>query len=336
MTNKSRKPVIRSIVSPVMLNAVLQDLKRFVIPALVLHALVLAGAAPALAQSPGEGPIVLRLPSSARIAAMANAGIASNDGDALLYNPGMVTVSRGAALSLQRFGSNATAGAFGSATVSGGFTYGLGVQFLDWRAPARPYADAVLPGATHLSDSGTVGASSTAFTVAVARVIKGFRVGIGVKYAEERFGPTSDGTVAMDLGLSRSVGPAALAFTVQNMGPGVRLDGTQGILPRRIGLGFGSGMVPIEEYFDLGAQMQLTAEGDEWFVRPAAGVEVGYVPIEGVAFVLRTGLRRPREKDESVVTGGLGLNIDRYSFDYAIEPYRGGRPVSHRVGFRVR
>jgi hypothetical protein len=284
----------------------------------------------------GEGPIVLRLPNSARIAAMGNAGVASSDGDALLYNPGMLSASRGAALSVQRYGSNATAGAFGSATVSGTFTYGFGVQFLDWRAMPVAYAQAVEAGASHLSDSGAIAASSTAFTVGIARTIKGLRLGVGVKYAEERFGAVHDGTVAVDLGVTRPAGPGAIGIVVQNLGAGVRFNGEKGTLPRRIGIGFGGGMFPFNEYFDLGAQMQLTVEGDDWFVRPAGGVELGYVPIEGVAIVLRTGLRLPREPDEPLVTGGLGLNVDRFSLDYAMEPFRGGRPVSHRLGVRVR
>ena len=81
--------------------------------------------------------------------------------------------------------------------------------------------------------------------------------------------------------------------------------------------------------------MQLTLEGNS-FVRPAGGVEVGYVPIEGVAIVMRSGLRLPRERDESLVTGGLGLTLDRISIDYALEPFRGGRPASHRIGLRIK
>ena len=284
----------------------------------------------------GEGPIVLRLPNSARILAMGNAGIASSDGDALLYNPGMLSTSRGASLSVQRYGSQATAGAFGSTTVSGNFTYGFGVQFLDWRAPSLPYSQSVEDGASHLSDSGMIAASSSAFTAGIARTIKGFRLGIGVKYAEERFGAVRDGTIALDFGATKPAGPGAIGIVVQNIGAGTRVNGETGKLPRRIGIGFGGGLFPLNEYFDIGAQMQLTAEGDDWFVRPAGGVELGYVPIEGVSIVVRTGLRLPREPDEPLVTGGLGFNVDRFSLDYAMEPFRGGRPVSHRLGVRVR
>lgn len=295
------------------------------------------GASTIAAQARGEAPLVLRLPSSARIAAMANAGIASNDGDALLYNPGMLNGARGMAVSLQRYGSFGTAGAFGTVTQVGVLNVGVGAQFVDWNAPSgTAWGDAVRPGATRLADSGGVAASSSAFTVGIARTVKGgFRLGANLKYAEDRFGAQHDGTFAFDVGFTMPMGPANLAITAQNLGPGLNIGGVNGMLPRRIGVGYGGGMYSLYEHFDLGAQMQLTLEGNS-FVRPAGGVEVGYVPIEGVAIVVRSGLRLPREKDESLVTGGLGLTLDRISIDYALEPFRGGRAASHRVGLRIK
>jgi hypothetical protein len=299
--------------------------------------IVLALAADPLAAQPrGEGPLVLRLPNSARIAAMANAGIASNDGDALLYNPGMLSASRGMAASVQRYGRFGAAGALGMVAQAGSMSVGVGAQFVDWNAPAGvPWPDAIRPGATGLADSGSVAASSSAFTVGVARTIKGLRLGATMKYAEDRIGAESDGTVAFDLGLTMPMGPAGLGITVQNLGAGTRFAGERGTLPRRIGVGWGGGLFPRWEQWDIGAQVQLTVEGD-WFVRPAGGAEFGYVPIEGVALVVRSGLRLPRERSESLVTGGVGITVDRISVDYAAEPFRDGRPVAHRVGVRVR
>ena len=288
------------------------------------------------AQRLGEGPLVLRVPSSARLAAMANAGIASSDGDAFLYNPGMLSVARGMAVSVQRYGSNGTAGAIGNVTTSGSLTLGVGAQFVDWRAPANTsYANAVRYAPARLSDSGAVAASSSAFTLGIGRTIKGYRIGANVKYVEDRFGAAHDGAVAFDVGAMLSVGAGTLAFTAQNLGAGLRLGGSDGPLPRRVGIGYGTGLLSMFEHWDLGAQMQLTLENN-WFVRPAGGVEFGYVPIEGVSLVMRAGLRLPRERDESLVTGGLGIVFDRISVDYAAEPFRDGRPVSHRVGVRLR
>lgn len=289
----------------------------------------------AVSQPVGEGPLVLRLPASARVAGMANVGITSTDGDAMFYNPGMLSSSRGSAVSLQRYGSFGTAGAMGTTTTLGTLTVGIGAQFVDYvAATGATYADAVFPGGTHLSDSGTVSASSSAFTFGIARTIKGFRLGTNIKYAEDRFGAAHDGTLAIDIGMQRPLGPGTLGVVVQNLGAGPRIGGVEGTLPRRIGVGFG-GYRAVAGRWDVGAQMALTLEGD-LFVRPAGGAELAYVPIDGVAITLRQGFRLPRERDESLVTAGFGVSVDRIAVDYAIEPMRGGRPISHRIGLRVR
>jgi hypothetical protein len=294
----------------------------------------------ALKRKPAHGPMVLRLPASARIAALANAGVASNDGDALLYNPGMLPVARGMAVSMQRYGSASTAGSFANVTQLGALSFGVGAQFLDWTAAPSTgdvgsYREQLAGAGTALFRHDGIAASSSAFTMGIARTIKGLRLGISVKYAEDRIGADHDGTVAADVGMYVPLGPANLAFTIQNLGAGTAIRGQPGTLPRRIGIGYGGGLYPLWEHWDLGAQLQVTVEND-LFVRPAGGVELGYVPIEGVSFIVRTGLRLPRERDESLVTGGLGITVDRISLDYAVEPFRDGRPVSHRVGLRLR
>jgi hypothetical protein len=290
---------------------------------------------PLSAQPRAEGPLVLRLPVSARILAMGNAGVASTDADVVLINPGMLGQARGTAASLQRYGRFATGGALATVTTAGVMTVAVGVQFLDYAASSTRYDEAVRFGATHLSDSGSVGASSSAFTLGIARTLFGWRVGGSVKYAEDRLGASHDGTVAFDVGVNKPMGPAALALVVQNLGAGPRLGGVRGPLPTRIGLGYGGGGFSLSEHFDLAAQMAVTVEG-KGFVRPAGGAELAWVPIEGVQVALRQGFRLPRERDEPLVTAGAGLTVDRFSVDYALEPMRGGRPVSHRLGVRIR
>ncbi len=302
---------------------------------LAVGAACVLGATALQAQPEGEGPLVLRLPASARILGMANVGLASTDGDAMLYNPGMIAQSRGSAVSLQRYGANATAGAMGTTSTTGSLVIGIAAQFVTYSAAAgASYADVVEPGGTHLSDSGSVGASSTAFTFGVARTIKGFRLGASVKYAEDRLGTSHDGIVGFDIGMNRPFGNGMLAFVVQNLGVGPRIDGIMGTLPRRVGIGYGFYQA-VAGHWDVGAQTALTLEGD-LFVRPAGGAELAYVPIDGVAITLRSGFRLPREQDESLVTAGFGVTVDRLAIDYAMEPMRGGRPMSHRLGLRVR
>jgi hypothetical protein len=266
---------------------------------------------------------------------MANAGVASNDGDALFYNPGMLTQARGVAVSVQRYGEHATAGSFASVQTLGSLSVGIGAQVLQFNADLSDPIASVNQGAPRLSDGGDAPASSSAFTVGVGRTIKGYRLGAAVKYAEERLGGVRDGVMALDVGMNRAAGPGTLAVSVQNIGAGPDLYDLNGPLPTRLTVGYGGGLFPIGAQWDIGMQTQVSVERDG-FVRPAGGVELGYVPIEGVAFVVRTGLRLPREKDEPLATGGLGVTADRFSLDYAIEPMRGNRPASHRVGVRIR
>ncbi len=282
-----------------------------------------------------DGPLVLRLPASARLLGMANAGAAAADGDAVFYNPGMLPQARGVAVSVQRYGARATSGSFGSVQTFGAYSIGLGAQLLQYQGDAADPVGANERGGPRLSDGGTVTASSNAFVFGVARTIKGLRVGASAKYAEERLDAVHDGGFALDVGVSKPLGPATLAMAVQNIGSDPDLGFGAGALPTRFSVGFGGGLFPLWEHWDLGMQTQLSVERDG-FVRPAGGVELGYVPIEGVAVVVRSGLRLPREIDEPLATAGFGLNVDRFSFDWAIEPMRGGRPVVHRVGIRLR
>jgi hypothetical protein len=282
-----------------------------------------------------EAPLVLRIPASARLLGMANVGVASNDGDAIFYNPGMLTQARGVAVSAQRYGSRASAGAVGSVQALGSWSVGVGAQVLQYATDPVDPVTAAKQGAARLSDGGSASASSTAIAFGAGRVVKGLRIGAAVKYAEERLGAVRDGVFALDVGVHRPLGPGILALSVQNLGAGPDLSGVSGPLPTRLQVGYGGGFIPIGERWDLGMQTQVSVERDG-FVRPAGGVELGYVPIDGVAVVLRSGLRLPREKDEPLATAGLGVTVDRYSLDYAMEPMRGGRPVSHRFGFRIK
>ncbi len=282
-----------------------------------------------------DGPLVLRLPASARMLGMANAGVASNDADALLYSPGMLTQARGVAMSLQRYGATATAGSFASVQTLGSLSVAVGAQHLQFSADPYDPVASVQQGGARLADGGAVLASSTAFTVGVGRAIRSYRFGAALKYAEERVDTWRDGVAALDIGLHKAFGQATLAVSLQNIGAGLDLQDFSGPLPTRLTIGYGGGLFPVWEKWDIGMQTQVSVERDG-FVRPAGGVELGYVPIEGVALVMRSGLRLPREQDEPLATAGLGITVDRFSFDYALEPMRGGRPVSHRVGFRIK
>ena len=280
------------------------------------------------------GPMVLRVAASTRALSMGNAGIMSNDADGLFYNPALLFGARGMAVSLQRFGSFGTTGSLANTVTLGSLNIGVGAQVLDWSALPLSYREITRLGATALGDSGGVPASSIAVTLGIAKNIRGHRLGISAKYVADRFGATQDGTLAFDVGMmGPSLGPGNLSFVVQNIGQGLRIGGAEGKLPTRAGAGWAASNG--YEKFDLGVQAQLTVDRDG-FTRPAGGAEIAYVPIDGVSFVARAGLRMPRETDESFATGGLGIILDRFSIDYAIEPFLHGHSISHRLGLRIK
>lgn len=289
----------------------------------------------ALPRTDYEGPLVLRLPASARLLGMANVGIATTDAEAVFYNAGMLGQARGVSVSMQRYGARATASSFASVQTIGAYAIGIGAQLLHFGTNAQFWADDAARGAPRLADGGNEASSSTALTVGVGRTIKGYRLGAAARYAEERIGYDHDGALAFDVGMNKPLGPATLAVSLQNIGAGIDLGMVRGPLPTRLTVGYGGGLFPLTEHWDIGMQTAVSVERDG-FVRPAGGVELGYIPIDGVAVVVRGGARLPRERDEPLATAGLGLTVDRFSFDYAMEPMRGGRPVSHRIGVRIK
>ena len=67
---------------------------------------------------------------------------------------------------------------------------------------------------------------------------------------------------------------------------------------------------------------------------PAAGVELGYVPMEGYNFMARVGLRRPELPAQQPFSFGATASLDRFSLEYAFEDWDGGS--AHRLALRVR
>ena len=86
-------------------------------------------------------------------------------------------------------------------------------------------------------------------------------------------------------------------------------------------------------FIDVGAAAEVTVLRDGW-IKPAAGIELGYAWVEGYSFILRGGIRRP-ELGERAITAGAGLVADRLRIEYALEPREGGT-LSHRFGLRIR
>lgn len=280
---------------------------------------------PVAAQSPT--PRVLHVPASARAMALGDAAVTSTDADALFYNPAMLATARGAAFSVQRDAARMTAGSAATLTTVGPVTIGIGAQHLEFDARDQVPLPAVIG-----FQPARVSAGRSAFTIGAARGLKRAKVGIAARYVEERLGFDREGSVTLDAGMQMPLWVGTFGVSAQHLGaPRTRLDATHA---ERVSIGW-SAMRPVHVAWDLGAVTQVTVESDG-FVRPIGALEASYVPIQGVAITARAGVRAPRVATEAALTGGVGVAIDHFLLDYAVEPRRAGAPVVHRVGVRVR
>jgi hypothetical protein len=292
-------------------------------------AMLLVPVATSAAQDPTPGPLVLRLPASARALALGNAAVAGRDDDVLFYNPAQLTVVRGATVSAQRYAPGNTSGAVSTVFPFAGGGVGVGVQWLGFSTEAAsfPYSAAAL------ARRGPSTASSAAATVGFGRAFKGTRFGLAAKVAQE-VAPRARATSGfVDLGVEKDFRQLiAVGLAVQNIGfEGEELTtftlGAQAEAPL---VRFVKSANP---FVDAGLAAQLSVRENGW-VKAAGGAELGIAWIEGYSVTLRAGTRRP-EPGERPFTAGLGINADRVRLDYALETRDGGN-VAHRLGVRVR
>jgi hypothetical protein len=292
-------------------------------------ALLLLSAAGLPAQSPSAGPLVLRLPASARVLALGNAGVAGRDDDVLFYNPAQLTIVRGSTISAQRYAPGNTSGALSTVFPFAGGGIGLGVQWLGFSTDATsfPYS------ASTLHTTGASTASSAAATVGFGRTFKRTRFGLAAKIAQESAPQARSTSGFVDIGVERDFRQFfGVGLAVQNIAfEGEELTrftiGTHAEAPL---------VVPVKSaspFMDVGFAAQVSVREDGW-VKPAAGAELGFAWIQGYSLTFRAGTRRP-EPGERPFTGGLGLNADRIRVDYTVETRDGGS-VAHRAGVRVR
>ena len=300
---------------------------RFAVLVAVLVAPVIAQA-----QAAGFGPIVLQLPASTRAIGFGNAYVGVRDPEAVFYNPAQLGVRPGIAISAERYGSSATATSFTNTFVFGTFGFGLGVQHLDYDIDVGGYPSAA-PNGEAMIEGGTTSASSLVAAAAVEKAYKGIRWGVTAKVAEDRNVGARDGVLLADVGAAKEISLVTVGVTVQNLGGSPRLLGTSAALPTRVVLGAAAGGYPLGP-FDLAASSAVSVRRGGR-VAPMGGVELTYVPIDGISFAGRLGGRLPEKNAESPVTLGGSFTFDRIAFDYGFEPYQ-GKGSGHRVGVRIR
>jgi hypothetical protein len=292
-----------------------------------LAALLIAG--PALAQSDRFAPTVLQLPASARALGVGDAFTAGRGSEMIFYNPAMLALQPGMAISGQRLGSSATFGALSSSMSIGNFGIGLGAQALEFEY------DDLLAAPTALPSLPAGSSSSLAATVGVAAQLFGVRFGGSAKYLQEEVGGFQANGAAFDLGAAKDLfGRATVAIAARDIGEVMHFDNADVDLPTRVSLG-ASASAPAFTFVDLAATAAITWRRDGEFI-PAGGIEASYVPLDGWAFTGRVGARKVADRSgASPLTLGAGISFDRLSLDYAYGSLEVGG-TAHRIGLRIR
>ena len=319
-------------------------------------------------EHPAHGPPILGLSTSARALALGNAfWLGGNGGHAIFHHPALISgqgldISAGTAFSRHRdrgdshehdrehdghrdpdgndsghrrddalFMALSGSGAWLGGTVAAGlavYDYGAG-HGRDERGERGPAA-----GYRSATGDGWSGATEFVGTLGYAREMFGFGVGAAAKVVGWNTGDVRARTAAADLGLAREIGRIALALSVQNLGPGMKLGGDPVPLPRRVVLGAGTRRRAPVGPLDIGGAVQVAREhGGE--IVPGGGVEIAYWPIQRRVFIVRLGAVRVAEGEGLPLTFGAGFEGDRIRVDYGYSD-RDALAGAHRFGISIR
>ncbi len=294
----------------------------------------------ASAQAPATAPLVLRIPSSARTAALGDAWVAGRDQEVIFYNPAqLIGTGRDFAVSVIRPGEAGTAVSAASAYAAGkwSLTLGWGARIVGFNVdPAAPYpytSDVLLT-------RGAADGQSMLLAFGGAIAYKGLRIGGAGKYVSDRAStPAGDPTPVsiaqhawlVDIGVAKNMLWGVVAFSAQNLGRSVTDDPAVMTPPQQFLAGYSIARPagPI----DVGLYGQVTMRPD--WVAPAAGGEIGYSWIEGYTVTLRAGVRRPETDAQNPVSLGAAFTADRLTIEYGVQFVDGGR-ASHGVTVRWR
>ena len=299
-------------------------------PCIVMLFLAACPPSMAFAQAPATAPVVLSLPTSARVAALGSAWVAGRDQDVIFSNPAQLIGTRSDfAVTGIHLGPGTNGGSFATVYAAGkwSMTLGLGVQAVNFTTAASQSTP--FPVETLLSP-GAIDAQSMLAVVGGAMQYKTFKIGVSGKYLSDRTSVNRHALVA-DVGVSRTLFSGVAAAAFQNIGHGSLSDTTAARLPRQFVLGW-STTKPAGP-FDLGIFTQASRRSG--WTGGAAGLEMGYSWIEGLSVTLRGGLRRPEAATEKPVALGAAISADHFTLDYAMRLFDNGK-TAHLVTVRWR
>ncbi|OGR62372.1 MAG: hypothetical protein A2X31_01525 [Elusimicrobia bacterium GWB2_63_22] len=271
------------------------------------------------------GAQFLKVPPSARFAALAGAGLTLEWRDSFFLNPAAAPAG-GSAVSASYEalleGSSRTGLVF--ARGSGAETFSAGLLYNNSS-----------PGLEKFDGAGNgSGAEFTAYDAALgagwARRLAWGALGVNLKYIKSRLAEASGASAALDAGLVfREPSPSAteLAVAVRNFGPPLKLGSQTAPLPAELSGGLKWKYAPD---FNIFIEGRLPADhspylifAGEWFLRSSAAS----------GLFLRSGLNFKNYDDHGFMgafAGGFGLKLGGFTADYAFSPY-GELGAAHRM-----
>ena len=134
---------------------------------------------PAAAQNAGYGPLAVTLPTSARMLAMGDIGVAGRDDDVIFYNPAQLIVARGTSFSLTRLSETARGGTMSTVLRFGPGAIGFGANYLEYQV--TPFSYPFQLG--DVIDRNFALGTSAIGALGYAQTYRGFRLGAAAKYA---------------------------------------------------------------------------------------------------------------------------------------------------------
>ncbi len=318
---------------------------RFRAIAVLGLALLVGTPAPALlAQAGGEtggGPIVTRVPLSARGVALAGSFVlAGRDADLLFFNPALLERARGVEVTAQRWGRDGRVAGMAAGTEWLGGGAGLGLRTVEYRAPLATEAPPARDAGERLAFSpedgaATVGATESAVTAGYGRSLAGFRVGGTVSAVQVRWDQDGDETAVLDLGVARDLGWVTVGVSGGGIGPALRDDLPTGVrrVEKWVAAGAGTQAKAVGPLDASGAVAVTLHEGTR--VEAGGGVEVAWWPVQGRTLVGRVGLGGPDVAEASRFSWGAGFLGDSFAVEYAWRDL-GEVPALHVVSLRFR
>lgn len=178
---------------------------------------------------------------------------------------------------------------------------------------------------------GTIEAHDIAFGVSYGHFFNSsFKSGITVKYLYEKIFIESASGFAFDLGFNFQPFDNKLrgALVLQNLGSMGKLLNESIELPKtlRVGLAY---LIELES---LGGTLLLAADEvkilkDKTDLRGNFGAEIQLKEKLALRFGYQTGF------DEKGLSGGFGINFNRYHFDYGFTPFNSSLGEGHRFSF---